>query len=166
MTSSHFEGELTGLARHPHKAEFATAGGDGTVGFLFGVVTSLYAWTIFLTPFAFFRTIHSDLLHSYRWWSYQCLVVGVLRPRVNSIECSSRTVSRIWYQALKGGEFDIYLPASVTRARLFSVARRLRESFRFSIFRWAHPRLVPIKTEPTRVNQVTTVNMFQERSLL
>lgn len=32
MTTSHFEGELTGLARHPDKAEFVTAGGDGTVG--------------------------------------------------------------------------------------------------------------------------------------
>lgn len=32
VTTSHFEGELTGLARHPKKAEFVTAGGDGTVG--------------------------------------------------------------------------------------------------------------------------------------
>lgn len=32
MTTSHYDGELTGLARHPSRAEFATAGGDGTVG--------------------------------------------------------------------------------------------------------------------------------------
>lgn len=33
VTTSHFEGQLTGLARHPHRAEFVTAGGDGTVGY-------------------------------------------------------------------------------------------------------------------------------------
>ncbi|CAN0364014.1 unnamed protein product, partial [Hapterophycus canaliculatus] len=31
VTTSHFAGELTGLARHPQRAEYATAGGDGTV---------------------------------------------------------------------------------------------------------------------------------------
>ncbi|CAN0061981.1 unnamed protein product, partial [Laminaria digitata] len=31
VTTSHFEGKLTGLARHPLRAEYATAGGDGTV---------------------------------------------------------------------------------------------------------------------------------------
>ena len=34
VTTSHFEGKLTGLARHPLRAEYATAGGDGTVRLL------------------------------------------------------------------------------------------------------------------------------------
>ncbi len=33
ITTSHFDGQLTGLARHPQRAEYATAGGDGTVSF-------------------------------------------------------------------------------------------------------------------------------------
>lgn len=31
ITTSHYDGHLTGLARHPQKKEYATAGGDGTV---------------------------------------------------------------------------------------------------------------------------------------
>ena len=33
VTTCHFDGKLTGLARHPQRAEYVTAGGDGTVSY-------------------------------------------------------------------------------------------------------------------------------------
>lgn len=47
MTTSHFAGRLTGLARHPQRAEYATAGGDGTVGgCLFGFWARVVGWLV------------------------------------------------------------------------------------------------------------------------
>lgn len=45
LTSSHYDGELRGLARHPTKAEFVTAGGDGTVSS--GVQSTVSRGTLF-----------------------------------------------------------------------------------------------------------------------
>ena len=55
MTTSHCEGKLTGLARHPLRAEYATAGGDGTVRRLFffsrGCLLSCLSTAVVLTRF-------------------------------------------------------------------------------------------------------------------
>ncbi|CAM9158468.1 unnamed protein product, partial [Scytosiphon promiscuus] len=50
VTSSHFAGELTGLARHPQRAEYATAGGDGTVRIWDAMTRSLLRMTRLDSP--------------------------------------------------------------------------------------------------------------------
>ena len=51
ITTSHFDGQLTGLATHPQRAEYATAGGDGTVGVRYCSV----AVSILLSTVAFYH---------------------------------------------------------------------------------------------------------------
>ncbi|CBJ26175.1 conserved unknown protein [Ectocarpus siliculosus] len=45
VTTSHFDGQLTGLARHPQRAEYATAGSDGTVRIWDALTRSLLRMT-------------------------------------------------------------------------------------------------------------------------
>lgn len=52
ITTSHFGGEVTGLARHPQRAEFATAGDDGSVN---GLVDFLVQLLNFLSVISWLR---------------------------------------------------------------------------------------------------------------
>eukprot|EP00752_Nemacystus_decipiens_P008508 g7598.t1 len=50
VTTCHFDGKLTGLARHPQRAEYVTAGGDGTVRVWDAMTRSLLRMTQLDSP--------------------------------------------------------------------------------------------------------------------